>query len=441
MARSRIGNTELISELNNRLVLQAVRVLQPTFRAEVGRKIGLKPATVTSIVNNLIDQQLLREVPGVAQPPTRFGRPPLMLEVNGDSKRILAIDLEPDHVRVALTDLLVRVLNYREEPIDRFDSPDVILGTIVRLSRLMLGSMPRRQIQGVGISLPGLIDRENGILLSSTNMPRWRNVPVGPVLERELKLPVRTDRSLHLAAYYEKWSQPSIQNKKVVVISLRTGVGMSLLEDGRLYVGTGGLSGEIGHTIIDIDGPICECGSRGCLETFVGAPAVVARAKSLLASDRGAAIARRVAAGDVLSPELIYHLARDGDADCAAIVRDVGHYLGIAIANVINLLGPDEIVVCGAIDAAEELLLRAIREQVNQSALPRFRESVVVRVAAEREKLPLLGAAVLIAQDLFELPALTHAELPVSDRIAASSTAASLATGLGASRHARPAKM
>ena len=425
MARSRIGNTELISELNNRLVLHAVRVMQPTFRAEVSRKIGLKPATVTSIVNNLITQQLLREVPGSVDPTARFGRPPLMLEVNSDSKRILAIDLEPDHIRVAVTDLLGRMLNYREETIDRFDTPETILAAILRLCRLMIGSMPRRHIQGVGVSLPGLIDRKNGILLSSTNMPRWKNVPVGPFLEKELKLPVRTERSLHLAALYEKWSHPGIGTKKVVLISLRTGVGMSLLEDGRLYVGSGGLSGEIGHTIIDIDGAPCECGSRGCLETFVGAPAIVTRARAMISAGRAKALSARVDSGEPLTPELLYHLARDGDADCAQVVREIGRYLGIAISNLINLLGPDEVVICGAIDAAEELLLRAIREQINLSALPRLREGVTVRAAAEREKLPLLGAAVLIAQDLFDLPSLTHADMPAGDRAAGATASTS----------------
>lgn len=411
MSRSRIGNTELISELNSRLVLHAVRVMQPTFRAQVSRSTGLKPATVTSIVNNLIDQKLLREAPATVEPNARFGRPPLMLEVNRDFKRILAIDLEPENIRVALTDVLARILDYREQKIDRFDSPESILAQISKLCRTVTGNMPARQIQGIGLSLPGLIDRQNGILHSSTNMPRWKNVPIASWLEKALGMTVRVDRSINLAALYEKWTHPELLTKKVVVISLRTGIGMSLLQDGQLYVGSGGLSGEIGHTIVDIDGKPCDCGSRGCLETFVGAPAVVAQAKALIDAGQAKALAARVKGGSPLSPELIYSLARDGDDPaCSKLVRTIGRYLGIAISNLINLLGPDEVVVCGAIDAAETLLLEAIREQISLSALPRLRDGVVVRASSEREKVPLLGAAVLISQDLFELPSLRHAE-------------------------------
>ncbi len=410
MSKLRIGNTELISTLNIRLVLQAIRALQPTFRAEVARWTGLKPATITAIVNNLIAQEMLREVPGAADNSARFGRPPLMLEFNGDIKRILAIDLEPDHLRVACTDLLARIVEYREQSIDRFSEPRPVIQHIVRLAKEVIASAKRKEIHGVGVSLPGLIDQENGILISSTNMPKWRDVPIGPMLQKELRLPVRIERSLHLAALYEKWSNPREQGRTTVIISLRTGIGMSLVHRGQLYRGSNGLSGEIGHTVVDIDGPPCECGSRGCLETFVSASSVVRRGQELLQTGKGAALAADVQTSGALTPELIYGLAARGDEGCVGIVRDVGRYIGIAVANMINLLGPDEVVICGAIDTAEEQIMQAVQEQIRQTALPRSREHVQVRAAVEKDRLPLLGAAVLIAEDVFELPELRHAD-------------------------------
>jgi predicted NBD/HSP70 family sugar kinase len=409
MSRSTIGNSELISTVNNRLILQAVRVMQPTFRAAVARRTGLKPATVTVIVNELIDQRMLREVAGTTDGgSTRFGRPPLMLEVNADARRILAIDLEPDRIRVALTNLLAEVLEYREQPIDRFDAPGPVLADIVNLCRDVLRSTNRKQLHGIGVSLPGLIDQERGVLLSSTNMPKWRDVPIARTLEKELRAPVTVDRSLHLAALYEMWSNPQHMDRDVLIISLRTGVGMSLLNRGQLYRGSRGLSGEIGHCIVDINGRPCECGSRGCLETFVSASAICARGREMIKEGKGHALADALRRKEPLTPELIYRLGRDGDPDCAGIVRDVGGYIGIAVANMINLLSPDEVVICGAIDTAEDLILAAVQEQIKHRALPRSRENVVVRLAEEKEKLPLLGAAVLIAQDVFELPSLRH---------------------------------
>jgi len=408
MGDLQIGNSELISTVNSRLVLQAVRLMQPTYRAAVARQTGLKAATITTIVTSLIREDMLRETEDPGSTRSRWGRPPLMLEVNGDAKRILAVDLEPDRIRVALTNILIEEQVYREKPIDRFSKPQVVCREILKLCGEVLQSVDRRRVLGVGVSLPGLIDRERGVLLTSTNMPEWQNVAIGALLRRELGVPARVERSTHLAALYEKWSDPQQQDRTILILSVRTGIGMSLMHCGELFNGNLGFDGEIGHTVVDRDGPACECGSRGCLETYIGSSAICAKAEAEIRQGRCAKLAASVRAGESLRPQLIYRLAAEGDADCIAIVQYIGQYLGIAVANMINLLAPHEVVVCGSIDTAGELVLEAMREEVNRRALPRTRRSVTLRLARQREKLPLLGAAVLIAEDLFQLPRLRH---------------------------------
>src|SRR5437773_4073530 len=244
MSRSQLANSALISTVNSRLVLQAVRVMQPTYRAAVARQTGLKPATVTSIVNELIDDQMLRESANHTTPSAaRWGRPPLMLQVNPDVKRILAIDLEPDRIRVALTNILTEMLVYRERPVDRFSKPAEVCQAILELCREVLINIRRGQLQGVGLSLPGLIDRQKGLLISSTNMPEWHEVPVAAMLRKELRVPVHIERSIRLAALYEKWCDPQKQDRTILVISVRTGIGMCLMHRGELYTGILGFDG------------------------------------------------------------------------------------------------------------------------------------------------------------------------------------------------------
>jgi predicted NBD/HSP70 family sugar kinase len=409
MSGGQVGNSELISMVNSRLVLGAVRVMQPTYRAAVARQTGLKPATITMIVNALIGEGILRETAEPApQGTARFGRPPLMLELNATYKRVLAIDLEPGRIRVALTDLLANVLVYREEVADRLAEPGPAMRAVVALAKQVLSGVRRTDVQGIGVSLPGLIDAERGVLISSTNLPKWRDVPVAEILAEGLKLPVRVERSLRLAAMYEKWSTPRLAEQTALVISVRAGIGMCLMHRGEVYAGKSGFDGEIGHTVIDIAGPVCECGNRGCLEAFIGGPAICEMAKAEMLAGRCAILERLVAGGEALSPELIYRAAAAGDADCSAIVRRIGRFLGIAVANMINLLDPHEIVIGGSIDIAGDQLLNAVREQVERSALPRSRQGVHIRLSTQQEKLPILGAAVLVAQGLFELPQLRH---------------------------------
>lgn len=416
-----VGNFELIAELNHSLVLQSVRAMQPTYRAAIARRTGLNPATVTNIVSHLLALGVLEEVVDATQAPmTKGGRPPQMLRVNAKPKQVLAIDLEPDCLRVALTDLLAEPLVHRECLIDRRSDSRTICRQMIKLCREILKEHAPVHLLGVGVSLPGLIDVNKGVALSSTNMPGWRNVPIARMLQRELGVPVHLGRSMHLAALHERWVRPQLEQERVVLLSLRTGIGMSLMERGQILGGPGSPAGEIGHTVIDLNGVHCECGNRGCLETFVSATAVVARGRRMLEAGRGQVLRELLDQHEPLRPELIYRLAHAGDADCMAIVRDVGRYIGLAAANVINLLAPDHLVLCGSIDTADELILDALRKEVQQRALPRLSGRVQLRLAAAREKGPLLGAAVMVAQQVFDLPDLRR----VSHRVPVSKSAA-----------------
>lgn len=403
-----IGNYDLVSTVNTRLVLEAVRTLGPTYRAAVARRTNLNPATITGIVNELLENGMLLELAADPEVSGR-GRPPQMIQINANAKNILAIDLEPDRIRVALLNLMLEVREYRERRIDRFSKPQRIWQQVQELCQDALNSGGGVPLEGVGVSLPGLIDMENGVLLGSTNMPKMVNVPIREMLEKEFKTPVFLERSMHLASLYEAWARVDGFKGSTMVITHRTGIGMSLMRNGELYLGSRGYDGEIGHTVVDMNGEKCECGGHGCLETFVSASAICKRVEKMLAKGRCKAIRKACDGGAELHPELVFRLAKAGDPDCVEVVREIGRYIGVAVANMINVLAPDEVLICGSIDVADELVLESVSEQIQQRALARIRENVVVRLAAAKELSPLLGAAVLVAKRLFELPKLTHA--------------------------------
>ncbi|MEZ6191085.1 MAG: ROK family protein [Phycisphaerales bacterium] len=399
----------MITRVNRGLVLQAVRTLQPTYRAEVSRRTNLNPATVTGIVADLLDLGLLRETEGDPQPlGTLGGRPPMMLEINASARKVLAIDLEPDCIRVGLADLNMELLDYGEQMIDRLGEPGRVIDRICQLSKQMLKRAQPEGIDGAAMSLPGLIDRQRGILHSSTNMPKWRDVEIGAAVADAIGVVPIAERSVHCAAIYEDWVAIDEPNSTKLIISLRTGIGMSIMRHGELYVGSRGFDGEIGHTIVDIDGELCECGSRGCLETFLSTSAICKRVKSLIKAGRCGQVKAAMDRGEPLHPGLVYRLAKEGDADCAEVVATIGRYLGIAAANMVNLLAPDSLVLCGSIDTADELILNAIKTQIDRSALPKMREHLQIRLARAKERTSLLGAAALVARDLFSLPRLKY---------------------------------
>ncbi len=412
-----IGNSELIAQVNRTLVMQAIRRLQPTFRAEVSRWTNLNPATVTSIVAELLATNVVREIPGEPKNANPSGgRPPMMLELNNSARRVLAIDLEPDVLRVAVVGLNLEVEEYREQVIDRHSPPEPVLTQMIGLCTEIL-ARGRGKLDGIGLSLPGLVDTEHGVLIGSTNLPHWRDTPVRDILGKELGLIPQVERACHLAAIYEDWIDHNSATSIKLVISLRTGIGMGLVRRGELYLGAGGFDGEIGHTVIDLQGRPCECGNRGCLETFVRADAVRERVEQQWSAGRGSAVRAAMERGETMRPELIYQLARNGDADCAEIVLDVGRYVGLAAANLVNVLAPNVLIVSGSIDRADNLLLEAIRRELDQRVLPKIRQQLAVRLAQAQEKSALFGAAVLVLRELFSLPKLLRsqtAEQPLS---------------------------
>jgi N-acetylglucosamine repressor len=419
MAKTNIGNSALITRVNRGLILQAVRTLQPTYRAEVSRRTNLNPATVTGIVSDLIDLGLLQEVSGQQLQPlsTLGGRPPMMLQINANARKILAIDLEPDWIRVGLVDLNMSLLEYSEQAIDRQDEPGRVIDRICQLARQVLKRAQPDGIDGAAMGLPGLIDREKGILQSSTNMPKWRDVPIAAAVTKAIGVKPIIERATHLAAIHEDWVATDEPNSTKLILSLRTGIGMSIMRHGELYVGSRGFDGEIGHTTVDIDGELCECGNRGCLETFVNPTAINRRVRAMMKEGRCQSVKLAMDRGEHLRPELIYRLASEGDPDSAEIVNGVGRYLGIAAANMVNLLAPDSLILCGSIDTADMLILDAVRKQIERSALPKMREHLSVRLSAAKERSALLGAAALVARDLFALPRLRYPGMQVHETV------------------------
>ena len=385
-----------LGSINALAVMEIIRVLGPISRAELARQSHFKPAALTGLARYLLDEGLVVEC---EEPRTTrsSGRPSRLLRINSASKSVLGIDIEPDHLRIAVTDLGGAILNYRQILCDRQQAPERTFELIRSITRDM--GAEQGAIVRVGASCAGLLNEPAGVVLSSTNLPGWKNVPVRQWLEEMFQVPVDIGRSIHLAAWAEHWFREESEGGKTLVVTLRTGVGFALVDHGTVYQGRDRFDGELGHTLIDANGSRCECGRRGCLETFISPASMTARIVAKIRQGRGKSMAPLVDAGLEVDPEMIYRMAREGDPDCRDIVGDVVHYIGIGIGNMINLLNPDRVVICGAIEVVDEELLIALRREIRQQCLPQSWQNLDVRLSKHAERSALLGAAVRAAQN------------------------------------------
>ncbi len=250
-----------------------------------------------------------------------------------------------------------------------------------------------------GCACAGLIDCAEGVVRSSPNLPDWHDVELSAMLSRELGLPVVLENDANAAAYAEYLVGAGRGARDLVMLTLGTGIGGGVVLGGRLYRGSHGTAGEIGHTTVEREGPVCACGSRGCLERLANAEAVVAKARELLEQGRRSALSEKAASGTIHAVD-VGLAAAAGDQVAIDALAAVGRALGVGLANVSQILDPDVIVIGGGVVSAGEPLLRPARQELEARLSGyEFRGPRVVP-AALGDTAGVVGAALLAREGL-----------------------------------------
>jgi glucokinase len=230
-----------------------------------------------------------------------------------------------------------------------------------------------RDFIGVGVGAPGPLDRENGIVVVAPNLG-WRNFPLRDAIAARVRMPVTLDNDANCATVGEWWRGAAQGGRNVVGMTIGTGIGGGVILDGQLYHGSSDVAGEIGHTTIDSTGRYCRCGNYGCLEAYASGTAIAARAREALERNE-ASMLHTVVDGDLeqLTAAIVYEAATAGDALAHEIVRDTARFLGAGVANLLNILNPDVVVIAGGVTRAGDLLFGPLRAEVKRRA---FRPAV-----------------------------------------------------------------
>lgn len=253
---------------------------------------------------------------------------------------------------------------------------DRIVGLIegVILDTIADTKATRKDFIGVGIGAPGPLDREQGIVIVAPNLG-WRNFPLRDRIVKRLNLPATLDNDANCATVGEWWQGAAKGGTNVIGMTIGTGIGGGLIIDGKLFHGASDVAGEIGHTTIDLNGRHCKCGNYGCLEAYASGPAIATRAREVLVREETASLLPSLVNGhlDRITAETVYKAAQQGDAVASEIVRDTARYLGVGIANLLNIINADVVVVAGGVTQAGDALFVPLRAEVRRRA---FRPAV-----------------------------------------------------------------
>lgn len=278
--------------------------------------------------------------------------------------------------------------------------PDIIASIKHRLD---LYGLSKDDFLGIGMGSPGAVNRQEKTVTGAYNLNWAARQEIGAAIEGQLGIPFAIDNDANVAALGERWVGAGDNNPDVVFVTLGTGVGGGIIADGNLIHGIAGAGGEIGHIVVDPseDAFACTCGSKGCLETVASATGVVRVARLLAESYEGqSAIKLAIDNGEEVTSKDIFQAAAAGDSFANGIVDQVSFYLGLATANISNILNPASVILGGGVSAAGEFLRSRVEGYFNQFTFPQVRQSTKIKIAQLGNDAGIIGAASLARQFL-----------------------------------------
>ena len=302
-----------------------------------------------------------------------------------------------EQIQAIATDMEGNPLSYAELPM-RGGTPKHMLDSMKEAVEHMLEDASRDRVLGVGVGVPGIVDFETGVIEISVSKG-WLEggVKVKEFLEAELKLPVYVANRSRVAALGECQVGVGCGVSNLVYLFLGQGIAAGIVINGQLYFGSGSSSGEIGHVSVNLDGPLCSCGNRGCLEVYATEAAIVARARALAKASPDSLLYRTVEGQlEQLVIDHVIQAARQGDPSALKVLSEVGTKVGIAVSTLINLFNPEMVVIGGPLGCeAGELLLEPVIKEARRRTLGRPFEKTKIVSGALGTKAVAIGAAVL----------------------------------------------
>jgi predicted NBD/HSP70 family sugar kinase len=330
------------------LVFTTVLSHGPLTRAAIGQRTGLSAAAVTKAVRPLLGAGYLVEAPSEDARPA-LGRPATSIRVDGGRAFFVGLKVTGDEVIAVLTDLCCRIRVARHLALTQRE-PESVLPSLTAIVRELLVEADGFgvPVRGLGIAVSGDVDRTDGIVRYSPFLG-WREVPLAELVTTATGLPVTVENDVRALTVAEQWFGAGAGLAGFALVTVGAGVGCGLVVHGRVVSGAHGVAGEIGHVSIDPHGPPCYCGNHGCVEAIAADPAILR--------------AIREATGrPVATPAEALELAHAGDPEARRVYARAGQAIGRAIAAVVNLLGPERVIISGEGLAAYDLFADGIRE-------------------------------------------------------------------------------
>ncbi len=389
--------TRDLRRINRSKALSTVYFKGPISRLQVSRSTELSPATVSNVIGELLSEGIIIESGSVD---SEVGRPSTLLSINRHYGCFIGVDVGETLIQIGMFDVILSRMETLAIPLSLIENPPAqvaraIAGGVNKLlAQLGLG---RRQVIGIGIGMPGIVDSSSGVSVFASQW-NWRNVPFQAALEGELDFPFLLENGTNAMALAEHVFGAGGEAASVLALSLGYGVGAGIISEGSLFRGVGNSAGEWGHTTVDIDGPPCRCGSRGCLEAYAGSAGIIRR---YLGDDDDSDAKSQEDQRELI--QSIFDASREGDPRARAVVDETIRYLGVGIANLVNLFNPGRVCIGGWLGLMlGESALAELRNVVDRYGLKQPLAHLSIEQSRLGQEAVAMGAATLVMMSFLQ---------------------------------------
>lgn len=375
-------------------IIDHIRKFSPVSRHIISRRFHMNQATVGNIINPLIKDGIVIESPILSTEERNIGRPPVGLRLNPNAGYFIGIDMYDRQLTAVLTDFECNPVCEYHNTFKKNDSSAVIIDTVKQSidSLLNTSGKPKSKLKGIGIGLPGRINLKEGIAVEYHRIPNWGNLSFGPVLQKAYKTPVFVEHNSSMVSLAQAWKNSQDTSGIVAGILVRTGVSLGIVQNREIINSSTYSAGELGHTVINFNGPKCRCGNKGCLETYASG-AALKRIVSETAEKHSDWPGSAALKNGTLDSDLICELAASGDKLSRKILQTMFRHLCVGIDTVMKLYAPDIIAINGIFNRASALLMDAVNQYCSQS----LQKQTQVIIEPYDSKSGALGAAFLAA--------------------------------------------
>lgn len=393
------GDQDKVLRINRSVVLNNLRLHAPVSRAQLANITGLTRGTISNITNSLIAEGLVFED---RLQNSIIGRPSILLQLCPQGGAVIGVEIGVDYISILLTNFVAETLWKNRIPISAAQSQTDILQQAEKNIEQALTIAKQHDLRplGIGVGLPGLVNSRQGSLIIAPNL-HWKDLPLRLMWNQRFQLPIYIENEANLSTLGEYYFGVAKNVENFICLTSGIGLGGGIMINGRLFRGSHGYGGEIGHIQRDPHGELCGCGAIGCWETRVGPRGVLRRVQQILEANNDHSLLEACSRDlNNLTFDLVVKFALEGNKSCHQAIEEVAANLGTGIADLVNIFNPDLVIIGGAFTSCKVVMQSIIETIVFNNVLSPCADNLQIKFSERSTEACVLGAVAVVLDDI-----------------------------------------